>query len=222
MRNAGDFSTWLRDTRRALLAGTGTVVECGTCRGCCRSSYFIHIAPQESSVLHVVRKELLVPAPGLPAGHVLMGYDTSGRCPMLTDGECSIYDHRPQTCRDYDCRVFAAAGIDAGGDERAEINQRVREWTFTYPAQRDRDEQGAVREAAAFIRTNEDRFAQEQRPVTESQVAILAIKAYELFLSPPASRSDAELVRAILEECEAFDASRPRRRASTMTRTLSR
>ena len=204
MRQAGDFSTWLRDTRRALLAGSGTVVECGTCRGCCRSSYFIHIAP------------------GLPAGHVLMGYDTSGRCPMLTDGECSIYDDRPQTCRDYDCRVFSAAGIEAGGGERAEINQRVSEWAFTYPAQRDRDEHGAVREAAAFIRKNGDRFAQEQRPVTESQVAILAIKAYELFLSPSKRRSDAELVRAIVEECEAFDARRPRRRASTMIRTLSR
>ena len=30
------------------------------------------------------------------------------------NGGCSIYPHRPETCRTYDCRVFTAAGMNAG------------------------------------------------------------------------------------------------------------
>ena len=40
-----------------------------------------------------------------------MGFDERGRCPMLTDAGCSIYAHRPRTCRTFDCRVFTAAGL---------------------------------------------------------------------------------------------------------------
>ncbi|MFA6001077.1 MAG: hypothetical protein WC828_03075 [Thermoleophilia bacterium] len=52
--------------------------------------------------------------------------DCDGCCPMLIDGGCSIYEHRPLTCRIYDSRVFAAAGIVAGGDDRKK-NQSARE-----------------------------------------------------------------------------------------------
>ena len=72
------------------------------------------------------------PAPGLPKGHVLMGYDDHGQCPMLKGGECSIYDDRPQTCRDYDCRVFAATGIAVDREAQPEIARRVAAWAFTY------------------------------------------------------------------------------------------
>ena len=39
-----------------------------------------------------------------------------GHCAYLDDATnlCLIHDERPRACRDYDCRVFAAAGIDAG------------------------------------------------------------------------------------------------------------
>ena len=72
---------------------------------------FIHIQPEETQTLQRIPRALLFPAPGLPKGHVLMGYCDKGQCPMLVDNQCSIYEHRPQTCRDYDCRVFAATGI---------------------------------------------------------------------------------------------------------------
>ena len=32
-------------------------------------------------------------------------------------GGCSIYDHRPRTCRTFDCRVFAAAGVAVDADK---------------------------------------------------------------------------------------------------------
>ena len=53
---AGDFSSWLRHARNALRTDGGTDVACGECIGCCTSSYFIHIGPEEGDVLaNVVR-----------------------------------------------------------------------------------------------------------------------------------------------------------------------
>jgi hypothetical protein len=60
---------------------------------------------------------------------------------MLTDGRCSIYEQRPLTCRTYDCRAFAAAGIPADGDL---ITRQTRRWTFSHPTQDDRDQHSAV------------------------------------------------------------------------------
>ena len=36
---------------------------------------------------------------------------------MLVDGRCSIYEHRPRTCRTYDCRIFTATGLDVGAND---------------------------------------------------------------------------------------------------------
>ncbi|HET7720760.1 MAG TPA: YkgJ family cysteine cluster protein, partial [Acidimicrobiales bacterium] len=99
---AGRFSTWL--------VRIGVDVPCGTCTACCTSSQFVHIGPDERDTLSRIPKALLFPAPGQPKGHVVMGYDERGHCPMFVDGACSIYEHRPRTCRTYDCRVFPAAG----------------------------------------------------------------------------------------------------------------
>jgi uncharacterized protein len=209
---AGDFSTWLRQTRHALLHNSGADVACGECIGCCTSSYFIHITPEETGVLGRVPKEVLVAAPGLPKGHVLMGYDTNGRCPMLANGKCSIYEHRPHTCRNYDCRVFTAAGIVAGADDKAEINQRVRRWNFAYPTARDRDEHRAVQAAASFIREHPESFPSGRVPSDPSQLAILAIKAYEVFLvgertpDPGGVRPASDVATAIVAMCRKFDA----------------
>ncbi len=44
---------------------------------------------------------------------------------------CSIYSDRPRTCRHYDCRVFAAAGVEP---HQPSIAPRVREWQFATAA----------------------------------------------------------------------------------------
>ena len=62
---------------------------------------------------------------------MLLGFAEDGSCPMYQSRACSIYAQRPRTCRDYDCRIFSAAGIDAGDGHDA-INERVRAWAFTY------------------------------------------------------------------------------------------
>ena len=96
---AGGFSHWLRRIRAAQRDGSAMDVPCGDCNACCRASQFISIAPDETSTLEHIPASLLFPAPGLPGGYVLLGYDENGHCPMLVEGECSIYEHRPLTCR---------------------------------------------------------------------------------------------------------------------------
>lgn len=100
-------SRWIAETR-----AIGDVdVPCGSCTACCRSSRFVHVGPDEQVALAAIPGELLFPAPGWPAGWKVMGYDDQGRCPMLGDRGCTIYEHRPRTCRTFDCRALVAADL---------------------------------------------------------------------------------------------------------------
>jgi hypothetical protein len=134
---------------RSALAGSSPAdVPCGECTACCTSSQFVHVGPDETATLARIPPALLFPAPGLPDGHVLLGYDSSGRCPLLVDGGCSIYDDRPRTCRTYDCRVFTAADVEP---DKPLIAARVRSWRFTYDTPGSRSSHDAVRAAARTI-----------------------------------------------------------------------
>ncbi len=82
--------------QRALRGDGGTDVPCGTCTACCTSSQFVHIEPDETDTLAHIPADVLFPAPLAPRGHVLLGYDERGHCPMLVDNACSIYEHRPR------------------------------------------------------------------------------------------------------------------------------
>ena len=145
---AGDFSSWVDEMQRALRGERDADVPCDGCTACCTSSQFVHIEPDETDTLAHIPPELLFPAPRLPRGHVLLGYDERGHCPMLVDNGCSIYEHRPRTCRTYDCRIFAAAGVEVD-DDKPEIAQRVRRWRFSFANAADRRRRDAIRAAAA-------------------------------------------------------------------------
>jgi uncharacterized protein len=205
---AGCFSSWLRRTRRALVKENGADVNCGECNACCTSSYFIHIRPEETQTLTRIPRKLLFAAPGLPKGNVLLGYDENGRCPMLIDDKCSIYEHRPLTCRNYDCRIFTAAGIAAGDDDKALITQRIRRWKFSYSTQRDLNRHSAVQAAAMFLREHAERFPAGIVPSNSSQLAIFAIKVYGVFLKyndeSGKTGRDIEVAKAIMEANEKF------------------
>ena len=185
---AGEFSAWLRGIRAALAGGTETDVPCGDCSACCTTSHFVHVDRGETDALARIPAELLFPAPGAPAGTKLMGYDRGGRCPMLGGDLCSIYADRPQTCRTYDCRVFNAAGIDT---DEEQITRRARRWRFSHPAPRDRAEHAAVRAAARFVRERAECFPGGEVPHDPVSVALLAIKAYEVFLEADEARAGA-------------------------------
>jgi Fe-S-cluster containining protein len=202
---AGDFSEWLRDTEAALQAGNGAAdVPCGACTACCRSSMFVHIRPEETPTIGRVPGALLFPAPGWPEGHLLMGYDDDGRCPMLADNRCSIYEDRPRTCREYDCRVFAATGIGVDPQTQADIAQRIQEWVFHYENEESRQARATLEAAAAFLEKKRDLFPPGSLPNQPGQLAALAIRIHAIFAgmvsqsgtAPP----DSDIVHAILAQ----------------------
>ena len=135
---AGAFSSWLRAARRSLISDDGAEVPCGDCVGCCVSSYSVQLRPADHRAREAIPAQHLIQASGFPPDHLTMPALPNGMCPMLHAGRCSIYPVRPQTCLDYDCRIFAAAGIEAGGEDKWVINKRVREWRFSYPTPNDR------------------------------------------------------------------------------------
>ena len=204
--SAGGFSAWLCTTECSLPSGNGAAgVPCGSCRGCCRSSMFVHIGPEETQTIQRIPRKLLFSAPGLPKGHLLMGYNDKGECPMLIGNECSIYEDRPQTCRDYDCRVFAATGISVDAQAQPEIADRVRQWVFTYESESSRDEHRNVLETAAFLEGNRDLFPDGILPRYPVQLAALALEVNRLFFALKTKKqmddcatSNAEIAQAIL------------------------
>jgi uncharacterized protein len=191
---AGDFSAWIDNMQAAIRGEHGSDVPCGECTACCTSSQFVHIAPDETDTLAHVPAALLFPAPGLPRGHVLLGYDERGHCPMLIDNMCSIYDHRPQTCRTYDCRVFPAAGIDITDADKALIGRQTRRWKFTHPTPADRVQHEAVRAAAAFLAEHPDALGSGGSPENETRRAVLAVELHDVFIDHDAESGPAVVV----------------------------
>lgn len=190
--------------RRALAGGAGMEVACGDCAGCCTSSYYIKVRPHETGALAAIPPEFLTDAPG-PAPARLMGYRENGHCPMYSGSGCSIYRDRPETCRTYDCRVFTAAGMPAGGADKSVINERVARWRFDFPTADDRREQRAVQAAASFLRQHPVRFPGGHIPSRASEIAVLAVKTYEVFLDEP--RDHRAIAAAIVATAIAFDAA---------------
>ena len=162
------FGEWLAALGPALRGEVDSDVPCGTCIACCSSSQFVHIEPDEHDALAHIPSALLFPAPRMPKGHVLMGYDERGRCPMLTDAGCSIYAHRPRTCRTYDCRVFPATGVFPDEPEKAAIAERARAWQVTLTTAADRARHEGVQAEAARLRA-----AEPDLPATPLAVRVL-------------------------------------------------
>jgi Fe-S-cluster containining protein len=170
---AGDFATWLQSMLAALRGDADAEVPCGGCTACCTASQFVPVGADETDTLAHIPQELLFPAPGRARGHYVLPYDEHGHCPMLAGGRCSIYDHRPRTCRTYDCRIFTATGleVDAEADSKAEIAARSRRWRFSFPADEDHRRHAAVRAAVRTVRATS---------VTE--LAVRSIESHEEFL----------------------------------------
>ena len=195
---AGPFGAWLDGLQRALAGGSGTAVPCGSCTACCTSGQFVHIAPDETDTLAHIPVELLFDAPFLPAGHLVLGYDQRGHCPMLRDGACSIYAHRPRTCRTYDCRVFPASGLS--DPDKPQIAARARRWEFAVAGPDDERRRTAVLAAGAFLEQHPEVFPDGAPPPNHTQLAVVAVALHELFASD--SPPTVELVRTSLGELQ--------------------
>ncbi|MDQ2727267.1 MAG: YkgJ family cysteine cluster protein [Actinomycetota bacterium] len=202
---AGGFSSWTAGMLGAIRGQHASDVPCEGCTACCTSSQFVHIGPDETDTLAHIPAEVLFPAPRRPAGHVILGYDERGHCPMLVDGRCSIYEHRPRTCRTYDCRVFPAAGLAPAGDDKILIARQARRWQFSYGTPADRDRHEAVQAAATFLARHTELLPPGASTADATQLAVLAIEIHDLFASSTGDASgsvvgepDPEVVRARL------------------------
>lgn len=219
---AGDFAEWLRVTRDAREQQRAVDVPCGECTACCRSSLFILIAPDERDTLAHIAPELLFPAPGAAPGHVVMGFDRQGRCPMLSAAGCSIYEHRPRTCRNFDCRAVAATGVLLDEAQHA-IGEQARRWRFAHPLPEDERQHAAVRAAAAFLSERGPELLPDSLPSHPLQLAMLATRVYEVFYAPAeapgeARLSDTELASAILSAITRHSRARGTDRATSVKR----
>ena len=177
--DAGDFGTWLDDLQRALRNEQDADVPCGSCTACCTASQFVHIAPDETDTLAHIPSELLFPAPLLPRGQMLLGYDEHGRCPMLGEHGCSIYEHRPRTCRTYDCRVFTATAIEVDDDL---IAARAARWRFRVTTPDAAARAHAIEAAATRLADLDDELDDGTVPSSPTQLAVLAVEIHDLFL----------------------------------------
>jgi uncharacterized protein len=153
----------------ALRGARDADVACDGCTACCTASQFVHVEPDEVDARAHIPSALLFPAPGLPPGHLLMGYDEHGHCPMLVDDRCSVSEHRPRPCRTYDCRVFPATGLVPDGDAKVLIAARAARWRFTYATAADRRRHDALRTAAASL-------LEEHADVPTTALAVRAVE----------------------------------------------
>jgi Fe-S-cluster containining protein len=187
---AGDFAAWLTGMQAALRGEQASDVPCGTCTGCCTSSQFVHIGPDETDAIAHIPAALLFPAPRMPRGNMLLGYDERGHCPMLVDDACSIYEHRPRTCRTYDCRVFAAAGVVLDEGEKVHIAERAVRWRFSHPTPADEVRHDAVRAAAVFLREHQSETEGRVIATAATPLAVVAVRVHDAFVHHDAATGE--------------------------------
>lgn len=179
---AGEFSTWLRTIRKAIKENRGTNVPCGGCVACCSASCFIHIKSSETDTLRRIPKELLAPAPWRPKGDMVLGYFKDGCCPMIKEKKCSIYEHRPYTCRIFDCRILAATGLGLKSAVHNPILQQARLWKFQYRTKRAKALHAAVQDAAKFLTRHKESIKNHVISTDVIQLSVLAVEVYDVFL----------------------------------------
>jgi Fe-S-cluster containining protein/plasmid stabilization system protein ParE len=216
---AGRFGTWLAEVRSAIDGDGTSAVPCGGCTACCRASQFVHIGPEEVDTLARIPPALLFPAPGAPPGHVLLGYDEHGRCPLLTTDGCSIYADRPRTCRTYDCRIFAATGVSLEGegdddddddDDKAGIAARVRRWRFEPLTGAEEVQRDALRAAARALGDHPGAVPGRSAPLPATERAVLAVGISDVFVAEDGTGE----VRVVEPDAEAVRVAVTRRRGS--------
>jgi len=202
--DAGFFGDWLQRASAALRSNVGMDVPCGDCVGCCTSHYSILLRPHDAA-LDIVPAAVLTGVSGLSYPHFKMNPRSDGTCPMFNQGRCDIYAHRPQTCLDYDCRVYAAAGLEAAADKPV-INKRIRAWFFRYENDTARSQHAAIRAAALFLQQHAALFPAGWLPTAPAGLAVLAIKTHAAFLTAQPTNDDlTATVRAMLDAQRDFD-----------------
>ena len=204
--DAGEFGHWVRQMSASLRGDTGSDVPCGDCVGCCSSSWPIALRARDAAVTARIPAQWLLEPEDAPPGLRYLGFRPDGTCPMLESGRCSVYADRPQTCRDFDCRIFAAAGIASAGDNKPLINARIVQWRFSYATASEKTLHEAMRQVATFLVEPETRRIAPRLPTSPIALAGLAFKAHRVFLDPAHSQWTTEAcLQRVIAAARAFD-----------------
>jgi hypothetical protein len=89
-------------------------------------------------------------------------------------------------------------------DGERPVIESAREWLFTFDRRARRG--AAVRRAARFVRANAALFPPSVRAGSATAAAVLAVKAYPVFMAEVAAPPE-QLVRRMLELVREFDAA---------------
>ena len=114
-----------RDFLAAWWRGDAGPVPCAGCSACC---YYAGIPVDKKRD----RKRL----PHLLTernadGELVLQRRADGACVHLGEQGCTVYEHRPSTCRSFDCRAFSAMGLV----EHCDPDHRTPDWQFAAPEQ---------------------------------------------------------------------------------------
>lgn len=193
---AGAFARWVEQyVRSQLQPEAAGETPCGECNACCKGSYYVAIAADERETIARIPRVHLTLSTQTHEPQWALDQSCTGSCPMLVDESCSIYAHRPQTCRRYDCRVFAAVSVSAG-QERPAVNSQVWRWRFDYPSEDDQALQTAVLAAAAFLQRRNDLIDADL--ADSGALARAAVSVYEIFLDPNIMQVEDEQLAAAM------------------------
>ncbi len=196
----------MRAITASLLGDVGNDVPCGTCVGCCSSFWPIALRRTDAAVIPLIPIEHLIDPPNAPSGLRYMGYEADGTCPMLKAERCTVYDLRPQTCRDFDCRLFTAAGLSSAGADKALINARIAAWQFSYATDDDRATHEAIKSAATFILGPARALTSIRVPSSPIAIAGLAFKAHRVFKTDQyRERASSDVWADMISAARAFD-----------------
>jgi hypothetical protein len=180
---------YLEQRWRAFVEGEGNV-PCGECRGCCRSGYSIGLSEKEAAELEHTDIQV-----GGVTHHVILALP-DGRCPNLTeDLVCAVYEKRPMSCRQYDCRDMAlsAVRIQSPHPGAVEVNASIMRHYEAFG--------GAIvpmaEQAAEFVKTGSSAPAAGQSSVVLGILQMLpeakGKRLIELLLSPEESARGAAM-----------------------------
>lgn len=195
---AGALARWLEQYLQAQTqADPAGEVPCGDCHACCKASYFIAIAEDETETIARIPRVHLTLSTRSQERRWALDQSRSGSCPMLVDEACSIYEHRPLACRRFDCRVFAATSVAPGAGRRAAVNQQVWRWRFDYPRAGDALRQTALLDAAAFLQQHAELIDPDVAPADTGQLAKAAVFVHELFLPANTQYDERQLAAAL-------------------------
>lgn len=154
LRPLGSATTVLRNVLAGMRSGVAEV-PCQGCTACCRAGYSVPLSPGEAARL-----------PSVPDtdGFPILPRHPDGSCALLVEGRCSIYTQRPQSCKDYDCRVFSLVRVFPG---RLLEQEDFRPFQVTLPTVEDRVRSGAL--ALAVV----GQVGQGKDPEDAARIAVL-------------------------------------------------